>query len=484
MAILALDQGTTGTTCMLFGAAGEVLARSYRELNQVYPCEGWVEHDPEAIWQSVLDTIDDLGDALRFSSVKAIGITNQRETTVVWHANTGRPVCNAIVWQCRRTSEMCSRFRDQSEMITAKTGLPLDAYFSATKIRWILEHCDADDSQDLLFGTVDSWMLWKLTGGSVHATDMTNASRTLLFNIEERRWDDELLKLFDIPRSMLPEVRNSMADFGCVSAIDLLQGVPVTGIAGDQQAALFGQCCFEPGSVKNTYGTGCFMVMNTGRERIRSQNGLLSTLALDASARPCYALEGSVFVAGAVIQWLRDELQLISSASESEILAAQIASNGGVYIVPAFAGLGAPHWRMDARGTIVGLTRGVNKKHIVRAALESIAYQSYDVFRAMAADTGMMPKALIVDGGAVSNDFLLQFQADILDIAVHRPRHIESTVLGAAFLAGMQSGFWTSVDELKGLREIAVGFTPAMDPDVRERHLSGWRKALRQTLTV
>ncbi len=484
MAILAIDQGTTGTTCMLFGAGGEILARSYRQIKQIYPCEGWVEHDPEGIWQSVLDAISDLGDSIRGVSVEAAGITNQRETVIVWDAMTGKPVCNAIVWQCRRTADICSRYLDMREMVTAATGLPLDAYFSATKIRWILEQCCADNARNLLFGTVDSWLLWKLTGGRVHATDMTNASRTLLYNIKAKRWDDDLLELFDIPRSMLPDVRNSMGDFGRITEVDLLQGVPVTGVAGDQQAALFGQCCFEPGSIKNTYGTGCFMVMNTGSECIRSQNGLLSTIALDASASPCYALEGSVFIGGAVVGWLRDELQLVSCASESETLALQVASNAGVYIVPAFAGLGAPHWRMDARGTITGLTRGTNKKHMVRAALESVAYQSYDVFQAMAADTGLIPEALIVDGGAASNDFLLQFQADILDIPLQRPNNIESTALGAAFLAGLQAGFWTSADELKAIRRIDARFTPDMTPAVRQKNLSGWQKAIRQTLTL
>ena len=369
-------------------------------------------------------------------------------------------------------------------MIAEKTGLPLDPYFSATKIRWILEHCSIDNPQNLLFGTVDSWLLWKLTGGEVHATDYTNASRTLLYNIKEKKWDDDLLKVFGVPRSLLPDVKNPMDDFGSVRTIRGLDGVPIRAVAGDQQSALFGQCCFTQGMVKNTYGTGCFMVMNIGDRFIRSKNGLLTTLAIDAGGRPCYALEGSVFIGGAVMQWLRDEMGLIEHVGESETIAREAASNAGVYVVPAFTGLGAPHWEADVRGAIVGLTRGANKNHIVRAALESIAYQSHDVFRAMVADSGVVPDNLVVDGGAVDNAFLMQFQADMLDVPVHKPVNTESTSLGAAFLAGLQSGVWGSTDELLSLRSIRQSYEPAMDEEKREECLEGWSKAVRQALTV
>ena len=483
MAILAIDQGTSGTTCILYDREGQVIAKAYREITQFYPCPGWVEHDPEEIWQSVVQCVRELK-MHDLQSITAIGITNQRETTIVWDKKSGKPVHPAIVWQCRRTSDLCQRYAAEEERIRAKTGLPLDAYFSATKIRWILEHSPELNPETLLFGTVDSWLLWKLTGGEVHATDFTNASRTLLFNIREKRWDDELLALFAIPKSMLPEVKNSMDDFGRVAALEELEGVPIAAIAGDQQAALFGQCCFEPGSIKNTYGTGCFMVMNTGDSFIRSQHGLLTTLALNAAGQPCYALEGSVFMGGAVIQWLRDGLQLLHHAAESEAMALEAGSNGGVYMVPAFVGLGAPHWKMEARGTLVGLTRGTNRNHIVRAALESIALQSYDLFKAMVADTGVSPKALMVDGGAVGNAFLMQFQADMLDLPLLVPRQSELTSLGVAFLAGLQSGVWSSTDELRGLQHRAGTCLPAMEPAAREEIIAGWQKALRQTLAT
>ena len=482
MAILAIDQGTTGTTCVLYNREGQPIAKAYREITQFYPEAGWVEHDPEEIWQSVVQGVRELR-AHCLQPITAIGITNQRETTIVWDKRTGKPLHHAIVWQCRRTSDLCRRYAAEGEMITAKTGLLLDAYFSATKIRWILDRYPDVHPETLLFGTVDSWLLWKLTGGWVHATDFTNASRTLLFNIREKKWDDELLALFAIPKSMLPEVKNSMDDFGRVTALEELEGLPVAAVAGDQQAALFGQCCFEPGSIKNTYGTGCFMVMNTGDSFIRSQHGLLTTLALNAEGKPCYALEGSVFMGGAVIQWLRDGLQLLGHAAESEAMAREAGSNGGVYLVPAFVGLGAPHWKMEARGTLVGLTRGTNRTHIVRAALESIALQSYDLFTAMVADTAIAPKALMVDGGAVGTAFLMQFQADILDLPLLVPKQSESTSLGVAFLAGLQSGVWQSSAELRGLQQAELTFVPAMEPAARETILSGWQKALRQTLT-
>ncbi|MBM3423728.1 MAG: glycerol kinase GlpK [Chlorobi bacterium] len=480
--ILAVDQGTTGTACALYDREGRVHARSYRELVQHYPAEGWVEHDPEEIWLSVVSCI---GELLPQASlpVVAAGITNQRETTVVWDRNTGRPVHNAIVWQCRRTSDLCRRYLRDSGRITEKTGLPLDAYFSATKIRWILDRYPELDRKELLFGTVDTWLLWKLTDGSVHATDITNASRTLLFNIRNKGWDDELLDLFDVPRTMLPEVRSSMGDFGSILALRELNGIPVCAMAGDQQAALFGQCCFEPGSVKNTYGTGCFLVMNTGNSCIRSRNGLITTLAIDGGGHTCYALEGSVFIGGAVVQWLRDELRLLKSASESAAMALSVESNAGVYIVPAFAGLGAPHWNMDARGVITGLTRGANRNHIVRAALESIAYQTHDVFRAMEADTGLLPKLLMADGGAVGNEFLMQFQADLLGIQVMTPQNRESTSLGIAFLSGLQAAFWQSADELRNLNATESVYCPTMDDGERIRLIEGWQRAMRQTVT-
>lgn len=480
--ILAIDQGTTGTACALYDREGRVHARAYRELLQHYPAEGWVEHDPEEIWQSVVSCIGDLLPRV-FLPVVAAGITNQRETTIVWDRNTGRPLHNAIVWQCRRTADLCRRVLPDEERIKEKTGLPLDAYFSATKIRWILERYAETDSAGLLFGTVDSWLLWKLTGGGTHATDITNASRTMLFNIRDKEWDDELLGLFDVPRSILPDVRPSMGDFGTIVALRELRGVPVCAMAGDQQAALFGQCCFEPGSVKNTYGTGCFLVMNTGDSCIRSRNGLITTLAIDGGGHTCYALEGSVFIGGAVVQWLRDELLLLKNAAESAAMALAVESNAGVYIVPAFAGLGAPHWNMDARGVITGLTRGANRNHIVRAALESIAYQTHDVFRAMEADTGLLPKLLMADGGAVGNEFLMQFQADLLGIPVMTPQNRESTSLGIAFLSGLQAGFWQSADELRHLNATESVYCPAMDDRDRVRLIEGWQRAMRQTVT-
>ena len=481
MAILSIDQGTTGTTCMVYDQAGQVLARAYRELTQYYPQAGWVEHDPEEIWRTVVECVTEARRAYA-GPLEALGITNQRETTVVWDRRSGEPLHRVIVWQCRRTAEICNRFRVEEEAIRALTGLPLDAYFSATKIRWILDAHPEADSSNLLFGTIDTWLIWKLTDGKVHATDLTNASRTLLFDIHERRWSSDLCELFGVPESMLPEVRESMDGFGAVSAIVELDGVPVAAVAGDQQAALFGQCCFEPGSVKNTYGTGCFMMMNTGAECVRSAHGLLTTLALDGAGRACYAVEGSVFIGGAVMQWLRDGLQLFSSAAESEAIARSVESNGGVYLVPAFVGLGAPHWNMEARGAITGLTRGSSRAHIVRAALESIAYQSHDVFRAMVADTGLPPQVLTVDGGAVNNAFLMQFQADLLDVPVLKPRNIESTSLGAACLAGLKAGVWRSADELRALNGVERVFSPAMPETERAALLSGWQKALRQTL--
>ncbi|ABB24782.1 glycerol kinase GlpK [Pelodictyon luteolum] len=481
MAILSIDQGTTGTTCIVYDAEGASVSRSYRELTQHYPREGWVEHDPMEIWRSVLECVGEVRREYP-GPIAALGITNQRETTIVWDRVSGRPVHNAIVWQCRRTADICRRYQAEQERITLATGLPLDAYFSATKIRWILEAHPELDPGTLLFGTVDSWLVWNLTGGRTHATDFTNASRTMLFDIRSKQWDPGLLELFGVPASMLPEVRGSMDGYGTVVDIPGLRGVPIAAVVGDQQAALFGQCCFEAGSVKNTYGTGCFMVMNTGGELVRSKSGLLSTLAIQPDGRPCYALEGSVFIGGAVVQWLRDALGIIGSAAETEAIAVEAGSNGGVYMVPAFTGLGAPHWQMDARGTIVGLTRGSGRPQIVRAALESIAYQSADVFAAMRADTGMAAGSLTVDGGAVSNSFLMQFQADILGIRLKRPKNIESTSLGAASLAGLQCGLWQRADELPALQMEGDLFLPAMEDGLRRSLFDGWRKALCQTL--
>ncbi len=481
MAILAIDQGTTGTTCLVFDRSGAVVARACRELPQIYPQPGWVEHDPEQIWQTVVECVAEVRSAFA-GPVEAVGITNQRETTVLWDRATGRPVHNAVVWQCRRTVDICARYGSETDAIRERTGLPLDAYFSATKIRWILEAHPEVDPAGLLFGTVDSWLVWKLTGGRVHATDFTNASRTLLYDIRERCWAPELLELFGVPGSMLPEVRWPMSGFGTVSAIPELEGVPISAVAGDQQAALFGQCCFGPGSIKNTYGTGCFMMMNTGAELVRSKNGLLGTLAIDAAGLPCYAIEGSVFIGGAVIQWLRDGLGLIGEAAGSETMAVAAGTNGGVYLVPAFVGLGAPHWNMEARGTITGLTRGSSREQVVRAALESIAYQSLDVYHAMVADTGIEPSSLTVDGGAVCNGFLMQFQSDLLGVPVLRPRNIESTALGAACLAGLHTGFWSSPDDLRKLNPIDATFLPMMEPAERGRLIEGWQRALRQTL--
>jgi len=484
MFILAVDQGTTGTTTVLYNEKGEIVQKATQEFTQIYPRPGWVEHDPEEIWQTVVDTIEEvvgrweLADGIIQSKPLAIGITNQRETTVVWRRSTGEPVYNAIVWQCRRTAKMCQSFESSKDLIREKTGLPLDAYFSATKIKWILDNVDIDDPGDLCFGTIDTWLIWKLTGGQVHATDMTNASRTLLFNIDDKIWDLKLCSLFNVQGSMLPEVKNSIDDYGVVSALDPINGIPIYGVAGDQQAALFGQACFEQGQVKNTYGTGSFMVMNTGQERIHSQNGLVTTLAASETGAPCYALEGAIFIAGAAIQWCRDELDIIENASDSEAMATALEDNGGVYLIPAFAGLGAPHWDMAARGALVGLTRGSNRFHIVRAALEAMAYQSMDVLKAMELDSHITIKQLVVDGGAVANNFLMQFQADMIQRPVLRPNTIESTSLGVAMMAGLKAGVWKSAEELTSLKVIDRTFEPTMDSARRDSLVSGWQQAL------
>jgi len=481
MYVLAIDQGTTGTTTILYDKHGRIVARAYRELAQIYPKPGWVEHDPMAIWRTVLETVQEVCNH-HGGEIDAVGITNQRETTIVWDKTTGTPIYNAVVWQCRRSADFCQKLQKHDQLFRGRTGLPVDPYFSGSKIRWIMDHARRWRVEDTLFGTVDSWLVWKLTGGAVHATDYTNASRTLLFDIHKHCWDKELCDLLGVPMAVLPDARGSMADFGRIQTIPSLKGVPILGVAGDQQAALFGQACFEHGQMKNTYGTGCFVVMNTGQQAVISEQGLLTTLAVSGTGESCYALEGSIFVAGAAVQWLRDELGIITSAAETEYLAGQVSDNGGVYLVPAFVGLGAPHWNMHARGVLVGLTRGSNRYHIVRAALESMAYQTADVLHMMECESGMRAHTLAVDGGACANDFLMQFQSDLIGRPVLRPEVIESTSLGAAYLAGMHSGIWRSPAELVKHKVIEKTFNPAMDPDQRSHLTEGWRRAVQQCL--
>jgi len=478
MAILSIDQGTTGTTVILVDHTGEIQSKAYREIRQIYPQPGWVEHDPEEIWQTVLDCIAEI--IASFSgSIEAIGITNQRETTVIWDSTSGKPTYNAIVWQCRRTADICKTLTPKRSFIKQKTGLPLDAYFSGTKVQWILEHAQYDSIQNLKFGTIDTWLIWKLTGGQVHATDYTNASRTMLFDIHEKQWDHELCQLMHVPQSMLPQVKNSTDDYGLISTIPTLNQVPIRGVAGDQQASLYGQQCFQKGEVKNTYGTGCFIMMNTGSNPIKSDHGLITTLASDPEGKPCYALEGSIFIAGAAVQWIRDELGLLKTAAESEAVALRVPNNGGVYLVPAFTGLGAPHWDMDARGILTGITRGSNRNHIVRAALESMAYQTRDVLLIMEQETGFILKSLAVDGGAAENDFLMQFQADILDIEINRSIKIETTGLGAAYLAGRGISKWDN-EKLRSFAHNKTVFSPQMNEPDRLLNLKGWASAIKQ----
>ena len=491
--VIALDQGTTSSRAALIDRAGRMVDVVQRPFQQIFPQPGWVEHNPQEILFSQLGSCTELiaRHGLAAADVAAIGIDNQRETTIVWDPATGAPVCNAIVWQCRRTAEMVERIcgaPEVREMVRAKTGLLPDAYFSASKIAWILENVpgarERAEAGELLFGTVDTWLVWVLTGGLVHATDPTNASRTMLYNIHEGRWDEELLALFGIPASMMPEVRPSSGIFGETSYPGLPAGIPIMGVAGDQQAALFGQCCFAPGEAKNTYGTGCFMLLNTGSEARTSEHGLVTTIAAAPPDAPAtqYALEGSVFVAGALIQWLRDELGIIRTAAETEALARSVPDTGGVYIVPAFTGLGAPWWKPDARGAILGLTRGTSRAHIARAALEALAYQISDLADAMAADAGGALEVLNVDGGASANDFLMQFQADLLGCELRRPANTETTALGAAYLAGLASGFWSGTDELRGLRETDDVFRRTMDPSRVDVLLAGWHDAVRRVL--
>jgi glycerol kinase len=491
-AVLALDQGTTGSTALVFSRDGLVLGRAYSEFAQSYPQPGWVEHDPEEIWQVSRRVMQEALDAAGVGprELKAIGVTNQRETTVVWERKTGRPVHPAIVWQSRQTAEICERLRREGHepAFRERTGLVLDPYFSGTKVRWILDRYPGRRAGaaggDVLFGTIDTWLLFRLTGGAVHATDPTNASRTLLFDIHERRWDPRLLQILDIPPAMLPEVRPSSGFFGeTAPESGLPVGVPVSGIAGDQQAALFGQGCWEPGLAKNTYGTGCFVMMNMGGRRVKSTGGLLATLCCDATGSPAYALEGSIFIAGAAVQWLRDELGVIRDAAETEAIAAGLEDTAGVYIVPAFAGLGAPYWDMGARGAIVGLTRGAGRRHLVRATLESIAYQTRDVIDVMNVESGIPIQELRVDGGGAANAFLMQFQADMLGVPVDRPALVETTAAGAAFLAGLGVGFWESPEALRGVRRRERLFQPRMAPADRERLYAGWREAVQRVRT-
>ncbi len=484
--ILAIDQGTTGSRVVLYDKSGRKRESAYEEFPQHFPKPGWVEHDPHDLWKSVNNSIQRVLKKAPGATIAAIGITNQRETTLLWDKDTGRPVYNAIVWQCRRSAGRCDdlkKNRARAEFFRRRTGLPIDAYFSATKIEWILKNVPGAmagaKAGKIIFGTTDTWILWKLTGGMVHATDYTNASRTMLFNIAKLEWDDDILKLFKIPRKILPAVKPSSGIFGRTINIGKLgAGIPIAGIAGDQQAALFGQACFNAGETKNTYGTGSFILMNTGKKRPFSSHGLITTLACGASGEPVYALEGSVFVAGAAIQWLRDGLKIIKNASDSEKLALSVKDNGGVYFVPALVGLGAPYWDPDARGLITGITRGTRRGHIARAAIEAICYQSKDVMRAMEKDAGLKIKGLKVDGGVVSNDLLCQLQSDILNRDVVRPKVIEITSLGVAYLAGLAVGYWKNAKEIKGHWKIDRRFRPKMPGRVAEKLYSGWREAV------
>ena len=482
--IVALDQGTTSSRAIVFDHEQNIVAVGQKEFKQIYPQPGWVEHDPMEIWATQYGVLQEalIKAGITLADVAGIGITNQRETTIVWEKDTGKPIYNAIVWQCRRTADLCDQLKEEgwADYIRETTGLVIDAYFSATKISWILDHVpgarERAEKGELLFGTVDTWLVWKLTGGAVHVTDYTNASRTMLYNIRELKWDEKLLERFRIPVCMLPEVRNSSEIYGYVQSEGAQ--VPVAGIAGDQQAALFGQACFERGSAKNTYGTGCFLLMNIGKQYIASKNGLVTTIAATINDEVEYALEGSIFVGGAVIQWLRDEMRLIETAAESEKYALELSDNGGVYLVPAFVGLGAPYWDMYARGSVFGLTRGTGRSHMIRAALEAIAYQTNDVLQAMVEDSGLSLTELKVDGGACRNNFLMQFQADIINCAVKRPAITETTALGVAYLAGLAVGYWNSKEEIAQRWHVEQQFVPEMEAEVREENCRGWRKAV------
>ncbi len=487
--ILSLDQGTTSSRAILFNQEGQIVSIAQKEFTQIFPTPGWVEHDALEIWSTQIGVASEVisKQSIQEDSIKAIGITNQRETTILWNNKTGIPIYNAIVWQDRRTADYCDELKlaGKQALIQEKTGLIIDAYFSASKIKWLLDHVEGAralaENGDLCFGTVDSWLVWKLTNGKVHVTDATNASRTMLYNIHSLEWDTELLDLFDIPASILPAVKSSSEIYGCTNLLVPNQEIPIAGIAGDQQAALFGQICTKPGMVKNTYGTGCFMLMHTGEKAVRSQNNLLTTIALQINGKTFYALEGSVFIGGAVVQWLRDGLQIIRNSDEIESLAASVPDTDGVYMVPAFAGLGAPYWNQHAKGTIVGITRGTSSAHIARAALESIAYQTYDVLKAMEADAHIPILELRVDGGATKNNLLMQFQSDLLNTKVIRPTMIETTALGAAYLAGLAIGFWKDEATLSTKWVVDQIFEPLKDQEKIQKEIKGWQKAIQMT---
>lgn len=487
--IMSLDQGTTSSRCILFNKNGLIESVAQKEFTQIYPKAGWVEHDPMEIWFTQISVAIEAMQKIHATAkdIAAIGITNQRETTVIWDQTTGKPIYNAIVWQCRRTSDICDSLKQEGydQVIKEKTGLIIDAYFSATKIKWILDHVEGAREKalngELLFGTIDSWLIWNLTKGKVHITDYSNASRTMLFNIHTLTWDEDILKKLDIPSYLLPEVKPSSALYGYTHPTLFGQEIPISGAAGDQQAALFGQICHTPGTAKNTYGTGCFLLMNTGEKAIRSHKGLITTIAWGINDKVEYALEGSVFIAGAAIQWLRDELRMIDHASHTETYANSVPNSNGVYIVPAFTGLGAPYWDQYARGTILGLTRGVRKEHFIRATLESLAYQTYDVLTAMQEDSGISLQSLKVDGGACANNFLMQFQSDILGVKVDRPKIIETTALGAAYLAGLAIGYWKDQKDIGTNWLLSQSFTPQMPLSERDTLLKGWHKAIKCT---
>ena len=485
--IMSLDQGTTSSRCIIFDRQGNIRSSAQKEFRQIFPQPGWVEHDAMEIWRTTLEVAKNAMEKLgaEATDIAAIGITNQRETTVVWDKETGEPVCNAIVWQCRRTSHIIDRLvaEGHEKMIRSKTGLVPDAYFSGTKLQWILDNIPgarqkASDGK-LLFGTIDTWLIWNLTGGAIHITDYTNASRTMLYNIHDLCWDKELLELMNIPENILPEVKPSSHIYG-KTEYSLLGGeIPIAGAAGDQQCAMFGQCCFEPGQMKNTYGTGCFLLMNTGRTPVASQNGLVTTIGIGFEDHVQYALEGSIFVSGGAIQWLRDQLDVLTTAKESYQYAISVPDTAGAYVVPAFTGMGAPYWKQHARGCVVGMTRGFARAHLIRATLESIAYQTYDICKAMEQDSGIPIAELKVDGGACTNDFLMQFQSDILSCKVQRPNCIETTALGAAYLAGLAVGYWESLEDIRSNWAIDRVFAPNMAEDTRKKLLSGWHKAVK-----
>ncbi len=488
--ILALDQGTTSSRSLIFDIQGNIKGSAQKEFTQIFPQPGWVEHNADEIWSTQFGTMAEAvaNAGISMNQIAAIGITNQRETTVVWDRNTGKPIYHAIVWQDRRTAAYCDelKLKGHAAMIQQKTGLIIDAYFSATKLKWILDNTDGArekaDKGELAFGTIDSWLTWKLTGGQVHVTDASNASRTMLLNIHTGEWDEELLTLFNIPRSVLPEVKSSSEIYGHTGHIVQHSNIPIAGIAGDQQAALFGQMCTQPGMVKNTYGTGCFMLMNTGEKAFESKNNLLTTIAWKINGKTEYALEGSVFIAGAAVQWLRDGIKIISTSKEVEELAAKVKDSEGVYFVPAFAGLGAPYWNQHARGSIFGITRGSSDAHIARASLDSIAYQTHDVLKSMEADTGISIAELRVDGGATINDQLMQFQSDVLNTKVIRPKITETTALGAAYLAGLAVGFWKNIDEIQQQWQQEKLFSPSLNQEEKEHLIKGWKRAVKASI--